>query len=375
MALIGVPCVIMRGGTSKGIFFKRENLPEDNRERDKIILKIFGSGDPIQIDGLGGAYTVTSKTMIVWKSKKRGIDVEYLFGQVGIEKYEIDYSGNCGNLTSAVAPFAIDEGLVEVQEPCTRVRMYNVNTDKRVDAIVPVENGATKYEGNYYIDGVPNPGARIDVIWHDPSGSMTGKLLPTGNPKDFININDKIVEISIVDAANPAVFVKAEELGLRGDEHPSEIPAQKMQIIEKIRSTAAKFIGLVETEDDATIKSPHFPFIALVSSPKTYKTTKERIIDKSDYTILARLFSLQKMHHAYPVTGAICTAIASKIPGTVVNDVAVESEEKVIIGHPKGILEVGVKAKEKEKHVYIESVTISRTARRLMAGIAYYLEP
>jgi 2-methylaconitate cis-trans-isomerase PrpF len=312
--LSAIPCVIMRGGTSKGIFFKRSDLPEDETKRDEIILKIFGSGDPSQIDGLGGAQTHTSKTMIVWKSEKSDIDIEYLFGQVGIEKRFIEWVGNCGNLTAAVGPFSIDEGLIEGEEPSTRVRMYNVNTNKRIDAIVPVENGKTKYDGNYWIDGVPNPGSRIDLVWYDPKGSLTNKLLPTGNPIDKIIIGHITIEASLVDAGNPAVFIRAKDVGLQGSELPWEIPLTTLEKLEKIRSKAAELMGLVEKAEEATIKSPHFPFIVIIGEKKDYKTSNGKLIKKDEYTVMARLFSLQKMHHAYPITGAISTAAASKIP-------------------------------------------------------------
>ncbi len=374
MPLKGVPCVIMRGGTSKGVFFKKEDLPQDVAERDKVILKVYGSGDPMQIDGLGGAYTVTSKTMIVWKSKQPDIDVEYLFGQVGIEKRIIDYSGNCGNLTAAVAPFAIDEGLVEAVEPYTTVRMHNVNTKKRIDAIVPTEDGMTKYDGDYFIAGVPNPGARIDVTWYDPKGSISGKLLPTGNPVDALKVNDSIIEVSIVDAANPAVFVRAKDLGMTGSELPGEIPPRILEILEKIRAKAAEIMGLVDDASEALTKSPHFPHIAIINEPQDYKTTNHRIVRKNEYTILARLFSLQKMHHAYPVTGAISTAAAAKIPNSIVNELSEDRGDLVIIGHPKGTIDVRVKARKKGNSTEIESATIGRTARKLMSGIAYYID-
>ena len=373
MPLKGIPCVIMRGGTSKGLFFKREDLPADEKKRDEIIMKIFGSGDPMQIDGLGGSHTHTSKVMIVWRSNMPGVDVEYLFGQVGIERRFIDWSGNCGNLTSAVAPFSIDEGLVKATGSKTLVRMYNVNTRKRVDAIVPTKDGMTDYEGDYMIDGVPNPGSRIDVIWHEPGGSHTGRLLPTGNPVDKIPVGGKIYEVSIVDAANPAVFVRARDLGLTGAEMPSEIGREILDILEAIRSKAAEIIGLVNRAEDATIMSPHFPFIAIIGEKRDYRAADGKIISRDRYTILARLFSMQKMHHAYPVTGAICTAAAAKIPGTIVNQLSEDRGEVVIIGHPKGIIDLKVDVKPSGESIHINSITVGRTARRLMAGIAYYI--
>ncbi|MGC9068938.1 MAG: 2-methylaconitate cis-trans isomerase PrpF family protein [Thermoprotei archaeon] len=372
--LKAIPCVIMRGGTSKGILFKKNDLPEDETKRDEIILKIFGSGDPSQIDGLGGAQIHTSKTMIVWKSAKPNVDIEYLFGQVGIERRFIEWVGNCGNLTAAVGPFSIDEGLIKGKEPSTRVRMYNVNTNKRIDAIVPVENEKTKYDGNYQIDGVPNPGSRIDLVWYDPKGSLTNKLLPTGNPIDKITIENTIIEASLVDAGNPAVFIRAKDIGLQGSELPWEIPSTILEKLEKIRSKAAELMGLVEKAEEAIIKSPHFPHIVIIGEKKDYKTSNGKLIKKDEYTVLARLFSLQRMHHAYPVTGSISTAAASKIPGSIVNQLSEDRGEDVIIAHPKGIIDVKVKTRPLGDLIDIESITVGRTARRLMAGLAYYIE-
>jgi 2-methylaconitate cis-trans-isomerase PrpF len=375
MSLRGIPCTIMRGGTSKGLFFRREVLPEDPNVRDEILLRIFGSGDPSQIDGLGGAQPHTSKVMIVWKSDRPGVDVEYLFGQVGIEERVIDWRGNCGNLTAAVGPFAIDEGLVDrVVEPRTVVRMLNVNTGKRVDAIVPVRDGKTLYAGDYMIDGVPNPGARIDLVWYDPGGSTTGKLLPTGNVVDELEVEGKSYEVTIVDAGNPLVFVEARSVGLQGTELPHEVTYEKINLLEKIRSKAAEVLGFVKSAEEARVKSPHLPLIAVVGERRDYKTVSGKLVRATDYTVLARLFTMRKMHHAYAVTGAIATSIASKIPGSIVNRYAEDRGNLVLIGHPKGVIDVKVDIEFQGKDVKVNSVTIARTARRLMSGIAYYLD-
>lgn len=373
MVLRGIPCVLMRGGTSKGVLFKREDLPPEGPQRDKVIVKIFGSGDPSQIDGLGGSRTHTSKTMIVWKSDRSENDIEYTFGQVGVEKPLVDWTGNCGNLTSAVAPFAIDEKILEAKEPYTSVRMYNTNTEKRIDAKVPVKGSSTEYEGEYRIDGVPNPGSRIDVRWWDPGGALSGKLLPTGNPVDRIDTGLEVVEGSIVDAANPAVFVRAEDIGLTGRELPEEISEASFLKLERIRSKAAELMGLVKEAKNATEKSVHFPYIAMVGERQNYKTGEGQTLKKDQYSILARLFSMQKMHHTYPVTGAICTGAAAKIPESIVNRLFEGKGNNVVIGHPRGLIEVVVEAAPAGENIEINSVTIGRTARRLMAGKAFYI--
>jgi len=373
MGLKAIPCMLFRGGTSKGVFFKREDLPEDRRLWDEVILNIFGSGDPLQIDGLGGSRINSSKVMIVWKSERDGVDVDYLFGQVGIEERFIDWTGNCGNLTTAVGCFAIESGLVKPIEPVTTVKMYNVNTSKRVDALIPVKDGQIVYEGDYMIDGVPNPGSRIDLVWYDPGGATTGKLLPTGNSRDVVKVEGRELEISIVDSANPAVFVRAEDLGLEGVELPNQIDKKTLEKLEMIRSKAAKLCGFVEREEEATVKSPHFPHIAIIGRKKDYATVQGRTIKKEEYTILARLFSLQQMHHAYPVTGAISTASAAKIPGTIVNELTEDRGETVLIGHPKGIIDVKIRIGRSHHQTIIESAIIGRNARKLMSGVAYYL--
>jgi hypothetical protein len=372
MVLKSVPCVLMRGGTSKGVFFKREDLPSDEAERDRVILKIFGSGDPMQIDGLGGTHSHTSKTMIVRRSDNPGVDVDYTFGQVGIETAFIDYTGNCGNLTSAVAPFAIDERLMEATEPFTVVRMINSNTGKRIDAKVPVENGSAMYEGDYRIDGVANPGARIDVKWHQPGGAVSGKLLPTGNSADKINTGVEVVEGSIVDASNPAVFVRAKDVGLTGTELPDEIDSDARMVLERIRAKAAEMMGLVKEAKEASKKSPFLPFVIIVGDKQDYRTVGGMIVKSNEYSLLARLFSLQKMHHAYAVTGAICTATAAKISKSVVNQLCQEEGTRVVIGHPKGLIDVDVEITQTREGVRIDSATMGRTARRLMTGVAYY---
>lgn len=362
----------MRGGTSKGVFFRKEVLPPPGKRRDEMILRIFGSGDPMQLDGLGGAQVQSSKTMIVSRSGRREADVDYLFGQVSVEGWFVDYAGNCGNLTSAIAPFAIDEGIVKVGGSKARVRLYNVNTKKRVDAIVPLVGGKTRYEGEYAIDGVPGKGARIDVIWYDPGGALSGKLLPTSHPADMLVIGGRSVRCSLVDAANPVVFVRAEDVGLRGVELPNQVSKEQLATLETIRSEGARLMGLVKDAADATRMTPHMPFVAVVAPTRDYIASDGKRLGKGSYGILARLFSMQKMHHAYAATGAICTAVAAKLPGTVVSEVAGGENGRVVIGHPKGLMDLEVRVRPSGDSVTIESVKVGRTARRLMSGFAYY---
>lgn len=358
----------MRGGTSRGLFLKEDELT-GLENLDQVLLKVFGSGSSSQVDGIGGGFTHTSKVMIVRKSTDGEKDVEYTFGQVSVDKLFIDWTGNCGNLTFAVAPFAIDEKIVEVEDGVALVRMYNRNTRKRVDAKVPVKNGATVYDGDFVVDGVLNPGSRIETIWHRPGGAVTGKLLPTGNPVDELVLEGKKVQVSIVDAANPVVFVKAADVGMTGLETPSEVDEDNLRRIEKLRSLAAAAIGLVQNPEEATAKSPHFPFVCIVGPRENFKTHSGRVVTKDEYDISVRLFSMQKMHHACAVTAAICIAAASQIEGTLVHDSVEEKSQSVKIAHPKGLMKLGVKASSKD----VEEISVNSTARRLMAGQVYYL--
>jgi 2-methylaconitate cis-trans-isomerase PrpF len=369
MTLKSVYGVLMRGGTSRGLFLKKTDV-ENILDRDEVILKIFGSGTSSQVDGIGGGVTHTSKVMIVGRSRKPDVDVEYEFGQVGVDKRMIDWTGNCGNLTSAVAPFAIDEGLIPVKDGLALIKMLNINTMKRVDAVVPVKDGVTQYDGDYRIDGVPTPGSKIETIWHDPAGSVTGRLLPTGNAREFIDAGFGKLEVSIVDAGNPVVFVRAVDVGFKGTEKPDEVGDEVILRLEKIRGHAAKAMGLVDNPSEAVVKSPHFPFLALVRESHDFRTVDGRLINSKDYDVSVRLFSMQKMHHACAVTAAICIAVASKMAGTLVHEMSRQRGETIIVGHPRGLIDLKVKVSRNGGGV--ESVTISRTVRKIMAGKVFY---
>lgn len=371
--------VIMRGGTSKGLFFKKEDIPffSNKEKRDKIILSLFGSPDPMQIDGLGGSHSVTSKMMIVEPSNRSGFDVDYTFGQVAIDKPLIDYGGNCGNLTSAIGVFAIDEGMVKAEEPITILNLYNTNTKKKIIAEISVENGKAKVEGDYAIDGVSGTGAKIVTRWLEPGGSFTGSVLPTENVIDEINTGQEIIECSIVDVSNPVVFIRAEDIGLLGDELPSQLNTNKQMLakIERIRSVVAEIIGIVNDRKKATNASPGIPKIAFVAKSKNYITSLGKEITREKINLVARIMSMQKMHPAYAVTGAMCTAVAARIKGTVVHSVASEpNSEEIVIGHPKGIIKISVKMgfNLEGKDPRVNEVIVTRTARRLMEGYAYY---
>jgi 2-methylaconitate cis-trans-isomerase PrpF len=316
-----IRAVIMRGGTSKGVYLHSADLPSDPKLRDQVILGIFGSPDPRQIDGLGGADPLTSKVAIVGRSSRGDADVDYTFGYVGIDRAIVDYDGNCGNISQGVGPFAIDEGLVPVAEPVTRVRIFNTNTRKIIEVEVPVQNGKAAVEGDLILEGVPGTGARILMNFVNSGGSKTGKLLPTGNVIDPIRLADgRTIMASLVDAANPAVFVRAEDLGFTGKELPRDAAANPgiLAVMEEIRVQAALVMKLAEEPGQV---GPAVPKVAMVARPQDYEAISGGTIRAGEFDLLARTKAMAAMHKAYAVTGGICVSAAALIPGTVVNQV------------------------------------------------------
>ena len=373
-----VKCTIMRGGTSKGIFFHRNDLPKEEALRDKIIRRIFGAPDPREIDGLGGADTLTSKVAIIGPPTREVCDVDYLFGQVNMVEPMIDWKSNCGNISAAVGPFAIDEGLVDAVEPMTKVRIHQVNTGKLIIAEVPVKGNKAEVEGDHVIAGVPGTGAKIVLDWSDSAGSLTGRLLPTGNLTDALHIEGEgDLEVSLVDAAIPVVFVRADSLVLKGSETPQEIDSNAglLERIEKIRSVAAEKMGLCDDWREATKKVPYSPFFAICAPPLSYKnwTTGEEVREDS-VDLVVRLLFMQKMHKTYPVTGTICTVAAAMIPGTIANQMArpgIIEKGELRIGHPAGILIPEGKVDFENGGYVLKRATVDRTARCLMKGYAF----
>ena len=369
-------CSIIRGGTSKGIFIKKNELPTDPEERDNIIRAIFGSPDIRQIDGLGGADTLTSKLAIIGPASRPDADIDYTFAQVGIDTAIVDYKGNCGNISSAVGPFAIDEGMVSTTEPVTTVRIHQTNTGKIIVADVPVEDGRAKVAGDFSIAGVPGSGARITLDFSDTEGAVSGKLLPTGNVIDKVEVDGVEYHISIVDVGNPLVFITANELNLKGTELPDQIDGNKelMIRIEKIRGIAAEKLGLVKSRELSATESPYIPFFAIVSPPVSYNTYNNKKVDEKEIDLVSTLLFMLKVHKTYPGTGTVCTGAAAKIPGSVVwNLLSEEAKNKktIVIGHPAGTIPVEAEAITKGSEVTLSRVAIYRTARRIMDGYVY----
>jgi 2-methylaconitate cis-trans-isomerase PrpF len=375
MQQLRIPCVFMRGGTSRGAYLRAEDLPTDPVARDQLILAIYGSPDVRQIDGLGGADSLTSKVAIVGPSTRPDADVDYTFGQVGITTPEIDYKPNCGNISSGVGPFAIMQGWVPAVEPVTRVRIYNTNTRKIIVAEVPVRDGEVVVEGDCQIDGVPGTGAPILLDFLDSGGAVTGKLLPTGRPQDVLEVEGRRYTVSLVDAANPYVFVRAAELGLEGTESADRVNGDQALLdhLEAIRGAAAELYGFVADRKDALARSPNLPKIAFVAPPKDYVAAGGRAIAAREINLVARGLSGQKLHKAYAVTGAICTGAAARVPGTIVNEVFRPSpgDKTIRIGHPAGILAVEMEVAERDGELVLTRAAFVRTARPIMDGYVY----
>lgn len=336
-----VPVVVMRGGTSKGVFLNFEDMPADRFLWDEFLLDIMGSPDRRKIDGLGGANSLTSKAAIIKKSDLKDVDVEYTFAQVSIENQLVDFKGNCGNISSAVGPYAISQGLVPAVEPITTVRIFNTNTQKMIISEVEVENGQVKTDGLCSIPGVPGTGSPIYLSFTNGEGAVTGKLFPTGNSIDVIQTLKGPINVSIIDVANPLVFVHAKDVGLTGSELPHEFTQEKLIELEEIRSMAAEMCQF-STKEEATQKSPAVPKMTIISSPEDFidVTGVERKASEMDCRI--RMMSMQKPHQALAITGAICTTAGAFLNDTILSDIVKVEQEIVRLAHPAGIMETKV---------------------------------
>jgi 2-methylaconitate cis-trans-isomerase PrpF len=372
-------CSILRGGTSRGVFFHAADLPADRARIDPLLLDVFGSPDIRQIDGLGGATSQTSKAAIIGPPSREDADVDYTFAQVAVDKAMVDWGGNCGNISSAVGPFAIDAGYVDAVEGTTVVRVHNTNTAKIIVAHVPVRDGRAVREGDYAIPGVPGTGARIDLDFTEPAGSATSGLLPTGRPVDEIALADgRTIRVSVVDAANPTAFVLASDLGLEGTELPADLEARRdaTDTLEEVRSIVAEMVGIVADHADATAKSPGLPKVGMVAPPAAYRTTTGRDVAATDMDLQGRLMSMQTAHRSYMVTGAICTAAAAYVEGTLVHQVCrprIErpDPDRIRIANPYGVMDALVRADGAGAEPHILGVAVGRTARHILDGHVY----
>mgnify|MGYP000978399224 FL=1 len=340
-----------------------------------ILLRLMGSPDAKQIDGLGGSQSVTSKVAIVKRSQRADADVDYTFAQVSVDKPIVSYKGNCGNISSGVGPFALEKGLVTPKENETTVRIYNTNTGKIIAADVKTSDEGVNYTGDFQIAGVPGTASPIRLKFINPAGTLGKGLLPTGNAVDMLTVPDfGEVEVSIVDAANPLVFVKAKDLGLTGKENPDELNADaaKLELLETVRGLAAVKLGLIDDYKKSAWETPGIPKMTFVAESDTYETADGTTIRKEEIDLLSRMMSMQKTHPSYAMTGAMCTAAAAVVPGSVVAQVLNPDTDTqfIRIGHPGGVLECGVDYRPEEKEPVIEDTFGFRTANLLMEGVA-----
>ena len=374
--------VFMRGGTSKGCMFHKEDLPANREEWDKIFLQCMGDPDPKQIDGLGGTVSSNNKIVIVWKSEEEGVDVEYLVGQVIVGKSQVDYKSNCGNMTAAVGPFAVEEGMVDIVEPITTVRMLNRNTNKYINVTVPIDPETKTFaqDGDCAIAGVDGTAAELKVKFMNPAGAKTGKLLPTGNVLDVLDIPGfGKIEATILDVSNPMVLVRAEDIGMTGTELPEEVNQNKevCDLLEKIRGTGACMMGFAKDLKDATENSPAVPKVGFFTAPKDYQDIAGEPAHKENMDVCARVISVFKCHKACPLTSASSIAVAAFLEGSLLYKTLgapKPGQENVRIGHPSGVMTMSPEIVKNGDQIELPSVAVQRTARRIMDGTVYVRE-
>lgn len=380
---IRIAATYMRGGTSKGVFFRLQDLPEaaqtPGAARDALLLRVIGSPDPYgkQIDGMGGATSSTSKTVIIAKSSRPDHDVDYLFGQVAIDSAFVDWSGNCGNLSAAVGPFAIASGLVDAarvpRDGVAIVRIWQANISKTIIAHVPMSHGAVQETGDFELDGVTFPAAEIQLEFMDPAeeGDAGGALFPTGNIVDDLDVPGVgTLKATMINAGIPTIFVNAEALGYKGTELQDAINGDSAALarFETIRTYGALRMGLIGTPDEIATHQ-HTPKIAFVAPPTDYVASSGKAVPAADVNLLVRALSMGKLHHAMMGTAAVAIGTAAAIPGTLVNLAAGGGKRDAVrFGHPSGTLRVGAQARCVNGGWTVTKAVMSRSARVLMEG-------
>ncbi|EJI1276690.1 2-methylaconitate cis-trans isomerase PrpF [Vibrio vulnificus] len=380
MSQMKVPATYMRGGTSKGVFFNLADLPPEaqiaGEKRDQLLLRVIGSPDPYgkQIDGMGGATSSTSKTVIVSKSSRADHDVDYLFGQVSIDKPFVDWSGNCGNLSAAVGPFAIHAGLIDEQRipqnGVVTVKVWQANIGKTIEVHVPIQHGLVQETGEFSLDGVTFPAAEIQVDFVDPADGE-GSMFPTGNLMDDLVVPGVgTFNATLINAGIPTIFLDAEALGYSGTELQEQInnDEQALAKFETIRAYGALKMGLITSIEEAEGRQ-HTPKVAFVAKPKSYQASSGKVVEAGEVDLLVRALSMGKLHHAMMGTAAVAIGAAACVPGTLVNLAAGGGEKQAVtFGHPSGTLKVGAQAKATEQGWVVEKAIMSRSARILMEG-------
>ncbi len=381
---IKVPATYIRGGTSKGVFFRLQDLPEraqvPGAARDALLLRVIGSPDPYgkQIDGMGGATSSTSKTVIVGKATQADHDVDYLFGQVSIDKAFVDWSGNCGNLSAAVGSFAVSAGLVDAsripQNGIATVRIWQANIGKTIIAHVPITDGQVQETGDFELDGVTFPAAEVQLEFMDPAADEEGaggSMFPTGNLVDDLEVPGVgVLKATMINAGIPTIFVNAQAIGYNGTELQDAIngDAKALAMFETIRAYGAVRMGLIENVDEAA-KRQHTPKVAFVAAPTDYVSSSGKPVAAGDVDLLVRALSMGKLHHAMMGTAAVAIGTAAAVPGTLVNLAAGgDTRSAVRFGHPSGTLRVGAQARQVNGEWTVTKAIMSRSARVLMEG-------
>jgi hypothetical protein len=377
MRQVSVRAVFMRGGTSKALMFRAADLPSNRCERDRLFLAAMGSPDPNrrQLDGMGGGLSSLSKVCVIGPPSRDDADLDYTFGQVALDASAVDYSANCGNMSAAVGPFAVDEGLVAVTAASATIRIHNTNTRKIIVSRFALEDGRAAVEGDFTLPGVAGRGAPIRLDFLDPGGAGTGKLLPTGNPLDTLEFGGGSIEASMVDAANPCVFVTAASLGAVGTEMPEVIERQPelLERLEAIRAAASIRMGITRSLDEARQK-PGIPKVALIAAPQPSRTIAGESLAAEAADLNVRMISIGQPHRAIPLTGALCVAVAARIEGTIVHRLTrrpMAQEEPVRIAQPSGLTVVAAAVHRDPAAWVADHATVYRTARRLMEGLVY----
>lgn len=366
-----IPAIFMRGGSSKGVFFHARDLPAERAARDAIFLSVLGSPDPYgrQLDGMGGGISSLSKAVIIGPPTHPDADVDYLFAQVAVDRPVVDWSSNCGNLSSAVGPFAVDEGLVSVADGEALVRIHQVNTKRIIHARFPVRGGKAVTAGDFAMAGVSGSGVRIRLDFLAPGGGATGRLLPTGNPQDTLHHDGRPYAVSLIDAANACVFLDARDLGMTGTESPDAIEADpaRMALFDALRRRAGVMMGLAATPQAVGLALPK---IAVVAPPAAYHALDGAAFAPDTHDIAVRMISMERAHRAVPLTGAMCLGVASRIPGSVPHRLAgpPARADETRVANPSGILSVGAEVQQTPAGWHAESAVVYRSARRLMQG-------
>ena len=375
MKQVKIPAVFMRGGTSNAVVFHARDLPADRGRWEEIFLAAIGSPDPYgrQLDGMGGGVSSLSKVCVIGPSSRPDADVDYTFAQVQVREAKVDYGANCGNMSAAMGPFAVDEGIVRVSGSEALVRVHNTNTRKIIWSRFPMDDGMAAVDGDLAIPGVAGTGAPVKLEFREPGGATTGRLLPTGNVADDLDVQGLgRLRVSMVDAANACVFVRAAELGVRGTELPDEIEgdAQLLAKLEAIRVAASVAMGITKSPEEA-VKKKSVPFVGFVSAPQQAKTLTGDSIGAADVDLTGRMMSNGQPHRALPLTCTLCMAVAARLPRTVVAEAArpaADPEAGIRIAMPSGVLTVAASVRKLEGQWFAEQGAFYRTQRRLFEG-------